>query len=394
MATSIPVPQINRDGIVMPTFDDVHNWLQDAFRNIYGQDIYIEPDTQDGQLIGILALAFHDNYSVTEAVYNAFSPSTAQGMGLARVVKINGIRKNIPTKSVVDVRVIGVAGTVITAGIVSDNTDLSNARYLLPAVVTIPVAGEITVQATAEEVGQTESGPDTITNIVTPTRGWQSVTNPNAVVSGAPIETDAALRIRQTVSTTIPASTVFEGVIGAVAAIDGVTLYRGYENEDHGVDANGLPSHSISMVVQGGDPTLIAQTIAAKKAPGTQAYGKTTVVVLDQYGFPHNIGFTRPTQVSILANLPLRPKARYSAVVEGAIKTAVSDYINALPIGDDVVLTRIFTPANLNNDQRFELQRPATLLRLNGTPVEGDIVLAYDEKAVCTPGNVNIVVVP
>ncbi|QEL21721.1 hypothetical protein FQV39_03360 [Bosea sp. F3-2] len=115
--------------------------------------------------------------------------------------------------------------------------------------------------------------PGMVTGIGTPTRGWQSVTNSAAAVIGQPVELDAQLRKRQTVSTALPSLTVFEGTIGAVASITGVDRLKGYENDTGTTDANGIPAHSISLVVQGGDATAIAQAIAAKKRlePGRTA---------------------------------------------------------------------------------------------------------------------------
>ncbi|WP_457832781.1 baseplate J/gp47 family protein, partial [Staphylococcus aureus] len=80
-------------------------------------------------------------------------------------------------------------------------------------------------------IGAVSAPAGTITTINTPTRGWQSVTNPADAVPGAEVESDAALRSRQKISTAIPSLTVFEGIVGAVAGVSGVTRYRGYEND-------------------------------------------------------------------------------------------------------------------------------------------------------------------
>lgn len=48
------------------------------------------------------------------------SPSTADTDALSRNVKINGIRRAVATKSTVSVVLVGVAGTIINNGIVSD----------------------------------------------------------------------------------------------------------------------------------------------------------------------------------------------------------------------------------------------------------------------------------
>uniref|UniRef100_UPI0039E14609 hypothetical protein n=1 Tax=Anabaena sp. CCY 9910 TaxID=3103870 RepID=UPI0039E14609 len=81
---------------------------------------------------------------------------------------------------------------------------------------------------------------------------WQTVINPTAATPGQPVEFDATLRTRQAVSVALPSRTVLEGTVGAVASVDGVVRYRAYENDTNSTDSNGIPSHSISMVVDGG----------------------------------------------------------------------------------------------------------------------------------------------
>src|SRR3954468_14846502 len=236
-----PVPVIDENGLTLPLFVDVQGWLQTAFREIYGQDIYIEPDSQDGQLIGILSKAFHDAYSTIGSAYNAFSPTTAQGIGLSRVVKINGIRRKIPTKSSVDLRIVGWAGTVIQNGIVDD--ELGNV-WDLPSQVVIPPEAELIVTALARAWGEIRAAPNTITHIQTTVRGWQSVANPEAATVGMPLEDDSMLRVRQSLSTALPSRSMFESLVGAVASIEGTNRYRGYDNSTTGVDEWNLPQNS------------------------------------------------------------------------------------------------------------------------------------------------------
>src|SRR5260364_341470 len=75
---------------------------------------------------------------------------------------------------------------------------------------------------------------------------------------------------------------------------EGVRRYSAYENDTDTTDGNGLPSHSIALVVEGGDAERIAQAIAAKKTPGAGTYGTTTTLIHDRYGIEHPIRFFRP----------------------------------------------------------------------------------------------------
>lgn len=88
-----PAVVIDENGISAPVYADYLAWLQQETRRIFGSDIYIEPDSQDGQLLGIFALTLADSAAQAVATYNAFSPVTAIGNGLSSVVKINGLQR-------------------------------------------------------------------------------------------------------------------------------------------------------------------------------------------------------------------------------------------------------------------------------------------------------------
>src|SRR5260363_318444 len=78
---------IDATGIHAPSYADVLNALKAQYRAIYGPDVYLENDSQDGQWLAVLAKCIHDANSAAISVYHAFSPATAQGMGLSRMVK-------------------------------------------------------------------------------------------------------------------------------------------------------------------------------------------------------------------------------------------------------------------------------------------------------------------
>lgn len=149
---------IDETGLHLPDYPTVLEDVKARFRGIYGDDLYLGPDSQDGQLCAVFALALHDAYTLAGSVYNAYSPATAQGTGLSRMVKINGLRRKPSGRSTVDLRLVGQAGTVIRGGMAGD---AAGKRWLLPDEVAIPQSGEITVTATAEESGDIRPPPGT-----------------------------------------------------------------------------------------------------------------------------------------------------------------------------------------------------------------------------------------
>ncbi|MDN8056379.1 baseplate J/gp47 family protein [Burkholderia multivorans] len=392
MTLTTIAPTIDANGITAPTYADVFAYLQDQYRSIYGADTYLEPDSQDGQMIGVFAKAISDVNSVAIAIYRSFSPATAQGDALSSNVKINGIARKVASYSSADLVLVGQAGATITNGAAKDTNGV---QWLLPATVTIPPSGTITVTATCATIGDVSARAGTINQIATPALGWQSVTNPADAAEGAPVENDAVLRQRQTVSTALPSLTVLDGIIGAVANVSGVTRYVAYENDTSATDANGIPSHSISLVVEGGDATAIANAIAAKKTPGSGTYGTTAVIVTDIYGRPITIRFFRPVAAPIAATVTIKALTGYTSQTGQQIQQAVSDYINGVQIGGglsgSVEWGDALTAANsVGGGITFKLSGlTLTGPRGAGTP---DVALLFNEAASCTPADVTLVV--
>lgn len=389
MASISSLVWIDAAGFHFPDYPTVLASLQDDYRTIYGADVYLENDSQDGQWIAVVAMAIYETLAAAAATYNSFSPLTAIGDALSRNVKLNGLRRNVPSNSSADVLIVGTVGTQIVGGVVEDTL---GQKWNLPASVLIPLAGQITVTAVAQELGAISAAANTINKIATPTRGWQTVNNPLAAVEGQPVETDPELRARQAVSTALPSLSVLEGIKGAVINLPGVTKLEGYENDTSATDADGIPEHSISIVVEGGDAQAIGDTIALKKTPGTGTYGTTSVNTVDQYGMPNVINFFRPTAVPIEVVVNITALAGFTTGFEDLIKQAVADHINALKIGADLFYTRLFAPASLAGTEAgltFDLN--SVEVSRDGDPVAAaNIVIAFNEAAECVVADVTV----
>ncbi|ESM88005.1 baseplate J/gp47 family protein [Enterobacter roggenkampii] len=384
---------VTAEGISAPDYQTILDTLTSYFQQIYGSDAYLEPDSKDGQMVALVALAVHDANNTAIAVYNSFSPATALNAALSSNVKINGIARKGATNSTVDLVLTGTAGTSITNGSVKDT---NNVIWRLPASVTIGVGGTVTVTATCSNSGAVAALAGTITTINTPTRGWASVTNPAAATVGVPAERDDQLRVRQSQSVALPSISPFDAVDGAIANVAGVTRHKLYENDKGTTDSNGLPGHSIAAIVDGGDITEIAQAIRGNKGQGTTPYGTTIVVVPDKYGNPHDVGFSRSTDVPIYGHITLKAFTGYTSQIGVQIQQAVADYINGLTIGDDVLLSRIYSPANLGvvsggNARYYDIQE-LLIGKSAGSVAAANIIIAYNESASCKPENIVLTV--
>jgi len=384
---SYVAPSIGIAGLTIPTYADVLEELIAQKQAVYGEDIYLGVDTTDYQELSVFALMIYDSLQAAQYAYNSRSPITAVGSGLDQVVKINGMTRQASSHSTVDVDITGTVGITILNGNV---IDASRRVWNLPASVTIPTGGAITVTATAEDAGALAALANTITRIGSPQSGWATVNNPDAASIGSPVEQDSQLRARQQVSTAISSVSPLDTLVGTVAGVEGVSRTKGYENDTGVVDANGVPAHSICIVVEGGESADIAEAIFLKKTLGTGTYGDVNEEVTDAGGNVHTIYFYRVTEVEISVRITIASLTGYSAVVGEQIKEAIADYITALDVGEDVVHTKLIAAASLWGTAEGETFTITSLElgRDGDSPLlEENVNIDFNEAAVCSVGD-------
>lgn len=206
-------------------------------------------------------------------------------------------------------------------------------------------------QLVAVEVGVINQDANTITEIVTPVLGWDSVTNPLDASPGRLVETDEELRLRFRNTKLERSSNILDSLYSALLNVDGVQELAIYENDTDITDANGVLPHSFFPVVLGGSSQIIAETIWQNKPMGIKSQGNTIIPITDTQGFLHNIGFERPTPVVVYISmtLSLNPEAPIQFPSDGAdqIRAAIQTYASEnFGVGKDVVFSRLFTPIN------------------------------------------------
>jgi len=377
-----PVCYIDATGVHRPSLDDCLAYLENGYRSIYGSDTYLGSDSQDGEHLGLFAAAYDDMNQFGVSAYNSFSPTTAQGVGLSSNIKLNGMKRKVPSYSTVPALIIGQAFIPITNGLVTD--DAGN-DWALPVNVTIPASGQVAVTLTCQVLGAITLATNTQLTIKTQTRGWQQALTTNDAAPGDPVEVDGQLRIRQSQSTAGPAAAITDALKGAVLAVAGVTAVEVYDNDTLLPDENGIPGGCISLVVQGGALNDIADAVRLRKAPGVPTYGTTVGLSTDAYGITHKINYFIPTPVAISYSLRLRALSGYTTDVGTQIAAALANWTNALGIGKDVLLNRANVPANLNG---VAASMTYEILSLqvgfgSGTVSSSDVTIAFNQIANC-----------
>ena len=370
-------PYVDEAGLHIPTYTDIRDDLLAQFRQIYGDDLYLENDSQDYQMISAFASKTADTMSLLQIVYNNHSPKTAVGTALSSLVKLNGIQRKAASYSTCVLTLTGIVGT---AGSVKDDQG-----YIWSLPDTVTLTG-VTTEATAicQTIGAVEAVPGTITEINTPQAGWISVTNLVPAVTGQPVELDQELRERQSISVALPSRNMLDGTRAAIKAIAGVTRSYVYDNDTAVTDANGIPSHSICAVVEGGLEADVAEAIYLHKGPGGGTYGTTTYNYTNEDGVTTQIKFSRPVYHPIDVTITVRQGTGYTAELLTSIQEAIEAYIQSLSIGDDVYITGLLTAVSsvISNPKQPEfLLATLTAGENGGSQGTADVVIPYDGLA-------------
>lgn len=372
-------PNITAAGLSIPAYSDILGSLIEDAKGIYGQDIYLESDSQDYQYLSIIASKINDEMQLLQKVYNDRSPVSATEAGLASVVKLNGIKIKSGTYSTCQVILTGSPLAQITNGVVQD---ITGHRWSLPVLITLDAAGMATVTATCETIGAIAANPGDISIIVTVTAGWTSVTNTSSAALGSTAESGSELRARQATSVAIPSLTVLDSLRGSIANLSLVTRSKIYENDTDQENDKGISAHSIAAVVEGGSNEDIAKVLFRKKAPGVSTQGTTSVDIVDNYGLTNTINFYRPAYIDVDVIINVKRIQGYTDQSTEDIKIKVASLLNALTIGSDVSVSSLWgaalTAMSSLADPMFSITSVTAAIH-GEAPGANDIPIAFNE---------------
>jgi len=174
-----------------------------------------------------------------------------------------------------------------------------------------------------------------------------------------------------------------------------VTRSRGYENNTNATDSNGVLAHSGAIFVEGGDQNTILQTIAQKSSPGFGYSGTLSATIIDANNSSRVVKFSRPTAAAIKVALTVKALTGWSTSIQPVIAQAVADFLNALPIGENVHYFDVSIPAKILNTpyaSAFAITA-MTIAKNAGAPGTTDLTLAYNEVPTGATANVTFTVV-
>lgn len=302
---------INENGLQVATSDEIQTALETAYKDIYGNDIAITSNTQDGQLIAIYTQMATDFREMLMEVFNSFNPTLCRGQIQDVRYALNNLTRKGGTFTIVPITII-VNKTITLQGLDANYNDVNATSYAIAddngnqyflIDTTTLTAGTYVLPFRAQNIGLVQPVLNTITNQVTIVNGVTSVTNASAPTTlGENQETDDEFAIRRERGLENQSQNAIDAILGQLLELDGLTqaaVYNhDYANYPSSTDADGIPLSYIWVIAEGGSNAEIATVIYANMA-GSGTKGSVSVNVPTASGQVLGINFDRPIAVPL-----------------------------------------------------------------------------------------------
>ncbi|MBO5928366.1 MAG: hypothetical protein J6Q32_05910 [Clostridia bacterium] len=368
---------IGVNGIVTQSLQQIQDDLVAKFNNIYGADVNLEQNSPDAQFLMILAQEKKDILDLCVQFYNNLDTERVVGIPQQILYKLNGLEIKAFTYSYVYIDITttkalnlqGIPEEEVNNADVTGYTvsDTNGNRWIL----TTGQAGVNTVSLTeglnenlrfrAAELGSVEALANTITVMETIIAGVQSVNNPaNNYQTGATGELDSAFRLRRNRSVTMPSQGFEDALEAQLLTIENVAEAKVYSNRTDAT-ADGIPAHTVWVIVKGGADEKIGQAIYYNIPPGIPMKGTKSVPISRPNGTLETVNFDTASEIQLYVDMKIKPLS--GAIDQNYIKQQLAEL--TFEIGQSAEAVNIASTVK-------------DIISANGTPYDVGVSLTND----------------
>lgn len=278
----------------------------------------------------------------------------------------------------------GSGGPSGTSSNITDNT--AHWEYLGAGT------GAVDVPFEAVAAGPVGALAGKLSVIATPVDGWSTCVNLLDALPGALQETDPALRARREAELAGQGGSTQDAIRAKILKVNEGSVDPAHQpptsctvfvNDTDLTDLDGVPPHSVEILVQGGTDADIAQAVWDAVGAGTRTYSSTgnASTVLDSQGNPQAVYWTRPVTVPIYATAAVNYDASQwpagsDAIVAQAALSAFLTYGEGFAIGLDVRVVPLSA---------------AIVNKPSATDASGNAVVPAPAGSVAAPGILDVV---
>lgn len=389
---------VTEAGFIPRSYEDVVAEMQDEVRGFAGESIPLSERTIEGQTIRIVAERVSELWEAEQALDAADDPDSASGADLDATCALTGTIREGERPSMTTLTLTGTPATIVSAGsqaetlstaVVFETTDDAtiaalaawtittgyavddratnggNAYVCITAGTSAGAGGPTTtsdditdgtvhwrfmgagtgaVDADAEAVvdGPQVAASGDVTVIDTPVGGWSGVINLRDADLGADEETDESLRVRRELEIGRQGSSPPDAIRAEMLDVgDGtsnpVTSCTVFYNSTDLVDADGMPPHSVEVLVRGGEDQDVVDALYDAVAAGIATTGTSVGTATDDEGVDHLVYYSRPEEILIYVDIEVEVDAsKFQSGAEDLVKEAIVEFGDGRDTGVDV----------------------------------------------------------
>lgn len=380
--------------------------LNTAFRDAFGASLSLNDRSAFGVIVGIWAERLAILWQILEQITTSLDPDKASGTLLDALSALTGTFRPAADTSKVTLTLTGIDATTVASGsLVQTLSTLKNFKTLADALISAVSAwtpstsyalgdrvsnaggvyqntqagisagsggptsqdlsavitdntctwtflglgtAAVDVDAESEDEGPIIGTAKDISHIVNTQLGWSGVTNVLDAQPGRLVAVDSELRQLRESELAAAGSSPLDALLANLEQVEGVTSVTLFPNNTDFIDVDGVPPHSIEALIKGGDDQDIFDEILRSIAAGIGTFGNTSGTSADSQGVSHAINFSRPSTLSVYANVTLSYDAAvYPADGDTQVKNALVDYVAALSTGRDITASALGAQAFL-----------------------------------------------
>ena len=319
--------------------------LQEAVANntkkwsIITGDADVAPSSASGEQIAITSEMDVRNQQTIADAFTQNSVTSATGKNLDFIAEIKNQKRKQNQPSVVYIELKGTAGTEIAKGTLF-KCNFNDEEFISEYGVTL-TSGAVYVSASSVNIGVL--CPSNTISLSSPNQNVTSVINNTDAEVGFATESDGSLRTRLQFIGSPYTNNIKEGLILALREVDNVFKVSILDNNTNST-IDGVPAHSFSPVIFGGNNAEIAKTIFRYMGVGNPSFGDVSQLIASDVDstLVYNVAFNRPIELVTIVKVVLTVTSEFNKSTDFAV---VSDniiaYINSLKIGEDLILQKV-----------------------------------------------------
>jgi hypothetical protein len=392
-------------GLVIPDTVDLKTTVENEYREAFGQDLVIIPESPEGLLIAAETESRDAVARNNAELANQINPDFAGGVFLDAIAALTGLERRQAEPSLVPGQLSGVPGTIILAGAEAGTEVDGVVRDIFHTKdnVILDNRGTAKVWFYSNILDAIPCPVNSLTRIVTPVLGWETVNNAKPATLGQPVEKDAIFRKRRKDTLFLQGVALPGAIMSAVMDVPGVrsmVFRENYDSVPKVIDGVTIPPHTIYTVIDGGTDEDVAHALFANKSLGCGWLGEVSVEVTDKVsGQTYLVRFSRPKDVPVRARVTVRAMGSSAVDYRGGVVDAIMAYANdqlddmrGFVVGAPVSPFEMSAAIGMQNSGLFVVNLVVGPFAATAAGLQPETMpLEIWQKAVITPASIDVV---